>query len=655
MDPVCEAVFKPRLDKVVEAAKDDATRSQDVLKFYFEDILKPIAADPLSIEYAVTDGKGDGGLDGYLIDPDLKRVILIQIKWFDTDSTTLSQAACLELLNFYKIRYLGKANEKLNDAVRRFLRRAWAEFGGWDIDLHFVTNGTFDGPAKREYDAEVQKGLCSFQVVGPQGLCKGFVDALAQEEPISNQAILSLSQPHHFVVMVPDPADPTSPKGTRVVFMLAEAKDLRRTYGRISNRLFIRNLRYGKGKTSANEEMKQTAETDDRLLFPMLHNGVSLVAEKLAILPVPLKHGTSELDTDAIEERLPSIDTDELAYASQLAKAGTRDMIWLQNFQIVNGAQSTVTLSDIDDRFVGTIQLPCKISETGSRSLAQMIARCNNTQNQITPVDLIANEPLQTFFQNYAATQIDPPIFYQRKAGEKWVSILRASGKTPEPIRQTRFEPVYQSFLAFSGHPGEAYSRLRASVYPNTPGYDQISRFPDRELILLTGLLGNYEKVCKKGKPEFTLFWTQWAIAAFGHIFRRHLTDAERTRLRARLLSDKGLESWKTIRRNLVWCYEKIFAEYFHNRVTDPQDFFKNIESPEAFGLRGFTRVKTSDVANYLQPSLQTKADLLSMKEAQRRTGLDLSYYDVNFAVVAVLIDKLLSANDDRKRAITRA
>jgi len=155
----------------------------------------------------------------------------------------------------------------------------------------------------------------------------------------------------------------------------------------------------------------------------------------------------------------------------------------------VNGAQSTITLSEIPDDKLCDISVPCKITQSPSPKLAHMVAYCNNSQNKITPEDLVANSAEQILLQSYAALDVEPVIFYRRKKGENWNDLNRICYRipplpTPLKLRHLNYIKTYQVFLAFTGDPAEAYSRPKALILPNTPCYDEISSYPDKEEIL---------------------------------------------------------------------------------------------------------------------------------------------------------------------------
>ena len=249
----------------------------------------------------------------------------------------------------------------------------------------------------------------------------------------------------------------------------------------------------------------------------------------------------------------------------------------------MNGAQSTVTISKVADDTLPKLILPCKVSKTALPIVASRIAVCNNTQNQIKPWDLVSNAEEHVFLQNWAAS-LSPPVFYQRKRGEKWGAVVMALEKT-RPVRERTLlnEKVYQSFVAFVGHPGPAYTRPGTLLAPNGSVYNQIKSYDNPDILTMTGLLSTFEKSARaldeeegRRRPDFERFWQLWSIAAFGHLFRHHLNKTERLTVTSSLLGAEGHKLWKNIRTHLSAFYNSMFKEFFPrvNEAVAHQDFF---------------------------------------------------------------------------------
>ena len=162
--------------------------------------------------------------------------------------------------------------------------------------------------------------------------------------------------------------------------------------------------------------------------------------------------------------------------------------------------------------------------------------------------------------------------------------------------------------------------------------------------MLVSGLITNYEKILHRedGKktPEFVEYWTQWAVAALGHIWRYVLDTRKQEELKSMLLSSKGLESWKHIRKTLIELFENVFDEL--PKYQDAQRFLKNDE--EEFVIERVETVKPNDVARYVPPAARGPT-LKAMKGLYSDDPPSLDYYDIYFAVFAAVIDKLVAAD----------
>lgn len=142
--------------------------------------------------------------------------------------------------------------------------------------------------------------------------------------------------------------------------------------------------------------------------------------------------------------------------------------LWLsvQDFQIINGCQTTVTLWDTraairDDP---SVLVTVKLTEC-SQDFSEAIASATNTQTALKAEDFISNEPVQKRLQaEFGAMK--PPWFYQVKRGE-WSKMIggpydKEKFRDPEGgFRKLTSKEVAQAVVAFAGFPGEAKDKIR--------------------------------------------------------------------------------------------------------------------------------------------------------------------------------------------------
>lgn len=180
--------------------------------------------------------------------------------------------------------------------------------------------------------------------------------------------------------------------------------------------LFALNVRYFKGENDINSKIKQEYSKGSRSNFWILNNGINAVCEDF------------QLDTTQLE---------------------------INNFQIVNGGQTTKTLTtlinDLPDE-VNILMRLTKIKDPARISrISKEIATSSNNQNAITQRDLHSGDRLQaTIFRKLDLAN----IFYDKKDGE-WAATSNKlkyrnpNGRSPLylKISNTDLGKAYLSFF----------------------------------------------------------------------------------------------------------------------------------------------------------------------------------------------------------------
>ncbi len=578
---------------------DPVKRSKAVTEFYMAKILEPTYYGSNGV---LTDGANDGGLDAYLEIDAEKKIILVQCVWLDQGGSSLSKKDGRKLLHFYED-YLSK-NEiaGLKEDVAQFVRKYNSILKGYELEFRYVTNGVVQKADASAYPA-------ALQVIGPTMLDIELYCAFAEVEPVKNTIEFRLDDKKYFEWTIR--TDPN--QKVNVLQCMVSGLDLAQAYRIHKDKLLMRNLRFLLGG-KINERIYETAEKpEESSKFYLYHNGISVTCDKYEF--VNREEGVA---------------------------------VKLTNAQIVNGGQSTATLSKIPDAILDTIRLPCKISQTTDTGLEQSIAESNNTQNSIKPLDLIANSDSLVFLQNFAAGMITPPIFLKRKSGkEDWKNVKMGEGlKKPPSLRTIHYKDAAQGFFAFSGHPVKAYGAPTPYITPNSNGiYLSMVRYPDPKLMIAAGLLTKYENEVDTVVPKFTKYWSTWAVAAFGHIYNYEMTN-NKTKKQAlsKILSEKGPETWKhPIRGELIKLFEEIFPKYYPKLQFGEdylmQGFFKGQQ--EVFDIDKVRGIAPTDILSYIGVG---KSDL-KLSELKNAQKISFTRYDVDFAVFAAAMHKELAAD----------
>jgi hypothetical protein len=650
IDSIAKTVLAPKIATLARTAGNDAERSKAVLGHYLTQVIKPLCADPSNFQSDVTDGPNDGGLDGWGTDPhdpDFP-LVLVQCKWSLTGGRNLSFAESTELSDFVSKRLSPNLRAGLNPSVQQFLGRYQASYANKaKILLVYLTPGVLNPAAQPSYDA--LKPRCEFKVLDGDQLAKEWYESLSREEPIASHTVVGLDDGAYFESRLTVPSTIGGPSTTiRVLECKLAATDLRWAYDNWLRKLLIRNLRYGLGVKGINKAMKETAESDRRYYFFAFHNGISIVCDHYDVLEfTPL----TDKSKTGVGKAFPQLTEAEAEYSASLAGKGTAKGLFLRGLQIVNGGQSTLTLSQVDSKYLGDIAVPCKITETDARDLAAYIAIYNNSQNKIVPEDLVANSQEQSFLQNYAALEVSPPIFYQRKRKESWTDIFRVASPRPPTERCITYRQTYQAFAAFTGDPIGAYSSPGTYTDPAKPPYAQITDYPNKDTLLLSGLLSAFEDKLSSGRdPAFAAYWKQWAIALFGHFFRT-LPLADQEKLTGKLMGTKGLNKWKQVRATLLSIFEQVLKSSFSKvRGADYQALFKGNAS--VFDLSTITGVKPGSVAALIHPKAAA-ADFRSMEKLQRDQDVLIGVYELHFAIIVRMAEAKVQASASLQAAIS--
>ena len=134
----------------------------------------------------------------------------------------------------------------------------------------------------------------------------------------------------------------------------------------------------------------------------------------------------------------------------------------IENFQIVNGCQTTVTLAGQDSTILDDTLVDLKLVVAG-KSLAEAIATSSNSQTALRARDYVAFEHQQRRLETDFG-ELHPPWYYEIKQGY-WRFVLsdreKARYKTGPRKRHIEVQPLAQASLAFTGNPSEALDRVR--------------------------------------------------------------------------------------------------------------------------------------------------------------------------------------------------
>jgi len=173
----------------------------------------------------------------------------------------------------------------------------------------------------------------------------------------------------------------TIPDDVEVFLFPARAKEIAQLKGIQDSTLFDKNVRYWLGDTRINREIAKTLSTiEEHERFFLYNNGITIICENAT----------------------PSSET-----------------LDLENYSVVNGCQTVLTLYNNQDTLGDNIKVLVKVIRTGkNEELGKRITRFNNNQNAISPRDLKSNDKVQQDIQKQVFDYFDNKVIYSIKRGE---------------------------------------------------------------------------------------------------------------------------------------------------------------------------------------------------------------------------------------------
>jgi hypothetical protein len=375
--------------------------------------------DEEALEYCDVGGSRDKGIDAFWFDEEERRAILVQTKWaadkksFRAEVVRESESAYRWLLRLGDGK--GDAAPRVIDAARQLYKLREVE-PDYPVSIFVIVAGTFTKGAYEE-EARVVDDLkrepVDLELVG--------LDALLQqmEERLSRNAGVEEERPDVTFSLIKDSffehQDDDGPDALVATISGFELADIANEWG---YKLFMRNLRFflpGRARGSVNEGIRTTLETPEgRQRFWYYNNGIAIVCDDY----------TLDRKTRKVK---------------------------LTNMQVVNGAQTTTTLSHCLEQLRNDPQakILVRIVKAPDEELRQNITFFNNRQNAVKDRDLLSNDPNQDRLQAQFLKR-SPAWFYERKRGE-WNALTARDAGLKQKVGKRKIdnERAAQAAYAF--------------------------------------------------------------------------------------------------------------------------------------------------------------------------------------------------------------
>lgn len=331
--------------------KKERTVSRSFLNWFLENIF---GMDDTSADDAICDGNQDKGIDAIYVDELNEEIIVFQSKTVESANKTIGDTSLKEfagtlnqLSNIENIELIekGNANEILKKLVVD-LKLKNKVTNGFIVKGIFITNASADQNAA-EYLASNE----SIKLFDKKKIVEVHID-FEKQGGVNDEFVFDCSHvtPLNFS---------TLDNIAEVWVFTAFASDLVKMSGIEDASLFQQNVRLALGSTKVNKAIKKSIlDLNEHVKFQLYHNGITIIC-------------------------------DSAKYEN--------DRIIIDNYVVVNGAQSISTLYNQRKNITENLKILTKIIKLNTKDvgLVKKITTNSNNQNAIKPRDLQSNQTIQ--------------------------------------------------------------------------------------------------------------------------------------------------------------------------------------------------------------------------------------------------------------------
>ena len=281
--------------------------------------------------------------------------------------------------------FFGDANLPRTDFIDRYLEIKEAIYensprfsrGLPRLHLYYVTSGRWDEPdvvlerIRREEEVLTTSGLFGSVRLGPIGAGELQALYLRTKNPIASEFTLGQRVTLPEITGVREAYLGVVPAAEYLRLIVDEG-------GQIRKGLFTDNVRDFQGDNEINRQIAETLNSDARERFAVLNNGVTIVARELRT---------------------------------------TADKVYIEDYQIVNGGQTSHVLFQERDALTDRVFIPIKVISTEDEALTTAVITATNSQTPVKTEELNARAEferrLERFFETYDGPRA---LHYERRS-----------------------------------------------------------------------------------------------------------------------------------------------------------------------------------------------------------------------------------------------
>ncbi len=486
----------------------------------------------------ITDGTQDGGLDAYLIDPEQKRLFLIQSKFRTTEKNFHSKSIEPEEILKMEVTRItkGELNDSngvpYNDKIKAFQTelRKIRDIAKYDFFVLFLGN------VSKLNDEQIRRLIdnCNYEIY--------------DHSKAYNNLIFPLTTGTHFdpeeIIIRLELAQKEIPRLKQIIdtdfgrfnltAIFVPTKEIGKMMSKYKNAILKYNPRnfLALKKKSVNEQIKKSITEREKNNFALLNNGITILSQNINI-------------------------------TESTGKTNEGQLI-LTKPQILNGGQTAYTLSTIYEDYKNKeenplslkevlikVITPIEASENIDMKFIELISNATNQQNEVSEADRRSNHEIQISLQGKIFQ--DFGYLYERKTGEFHDGINEGYIDQEIVIDRLAFIKTYKAYL---GEPAAA-RRTSESVFFQEDYFYQLFKGTEKyhEMFFAYILFTEMEKIESSFNKKqdtidiygYSLIYGKWAvIASIGLSNPIVPNETEKIiELATKLVTDK-LSIWKT-------------------------------------------------------------------------------------------------------------
>lgn len=253
---------------------------------------------------------------------------------------------------------------------------------------------------------------------------------------------------------------------------------LKHMYQKYGDRLFYRNIRYLIKDSNINDAIQKTLR-DEPENFIYYNNGITITCDKISVLP---NSSTSQILRN----------------------------LKLYNVNIVNGAQTVISSSLLDDDINDNALIQIRIIQTHSEKsdyiIADNITKYNNSQNAVYIKDLRTLDPIH---KEIRREFIKWGYYYKCKTGEKCVT-----------DNDIDFEDLFIALACYYGH--SHIAKINKGRIWETNLYHELLKIKKFEMFLKLAILKKKIEKCAAQIEKDEIGISHWDRLIIDLYYRKH-------------------------------------------------------------------------------------------------------------------------------------